>query len=136
MVTKQERRWVWEFAILILVISTLPYFLGYQAQDSNWVFGGFVFGVEDGNSYIAKMLNGGAGDWLFRTPYTAYPQRGMVVYMPYLLLGKLTAGLAQHEQMVALYQLFRWLGGILYVLATYDFLALFVGEVQIGRAHV
>lgn len=133
MVTKQERRWVWEFAILILVISTLPYFLGYQAQDSNWVFGGFVFGVEDGNSYIAKMLNGGAGDWLFRTPYTAYPQRGMVVYMPYLLLGKLTAGLAQHEQMVALYQLFRWLGGILYVLATYDFLALFVGEVRLRR---
>ena len=79
MVTRQERRWVFNFAIVVLIITSLPYVLGYWAQNDEWVFSGFVFGVEDGNSYIAKMLNGAAGDWLFRTPYTAYPQQGMVV---------------------------------------------------------
>lgn len=133
MVTRQERRWVFNFAIAVLIITSLPYVLGYWAQNDEWVFSGFVFGVEDGNSYIAKMLNGAAGDWLFRTPYTAYPQQGMVVYMPYLLLGKLVGGAAQHEQMLALYQLFRWLGGFLSIWATYDFLALYVGEVRLRR---
>jgi hypothetical protein len=131
--TAQERRWVFSFAMIVLILTSVPYVLGYEAQNDAWVFSGFVFGVEDGNSYIAKMLNGAAGDWLFRTPYTAYPQQGMVVYMPYLLLGKMVGGAAKHEQMLALYQLFRWLGGFLYIFATYDFLAIYVNDVRLRR---
>ncbi len=124
---------MWIFAAILLAVTTVPYLLGYWAQNKDWVFNGFVFGVEDGNSYIAKMLEGASGDWLFRTPYTAYPQTGALAFFPYLLLGKLAAGPAEHEQLVFLFQLFRWVGGFLLIFATYDFVALFIKKVNYRR---
>jgi hypothetical protein len=132
-VSKSERRWVLWFAIAVMAVTTLPYLLGYAVQGSNWRFTGFVFGVEDGNSYIAKMLSGAYGAWLFRTPYTAQPQNGALTYLPYLLLGKLTAPPGEHEQLVALFQIFRFAAGILAILATYDFLASFLRDVRLRR---
>jgi hypothetical protein len=92
--------------------------LAFQTQGEAWRFTGFVFAVEDGNSYIAKMLLGANGAWLFRTPYTADPQRGVLAFLPYLLLGKLAAGEGIHEQLVALFHLFRILAIPAAVLAT------------------
>jgi len=118
--------WLWIFAVAVMVVTAIPYVLGYGFEGSEWQFSGFVFGVEDGNSYMAKMLRGANGDWLFRTPYTPWPQEGVLAFFPYLLLGKLTAPPGQHVQLVALFHLFRFGGGILYILASYDFLALFI----------
>lgn len=132
-VSRSERRWALWFAIAVMAVTTLPYLLGYAVQGANWRFTGFVFGVEDGNSYIAKMLSGAYGAWLFRTPYTAQPQNGALAYLPYLLLGKLTAPPGEHEQLVALFQIFRFAAGILAILATYDFLALFLRDVRLRR---
>lgn len=122
------RVWVWRFALLVMLVTCLPYLAGYTAQGQDWVFTGFVFGVEDGNSYIAKMLSGSAGAWLFRTPYTAASQAGVAAFLPYLLLGKLAAAPELHLQLAALYHLFRLGAGLLAIHATYDFLALFIGE--------
>jgi hypothetical protein len=133
MVKTQERRWVIGFAVVVLLITSLPYLLGFWLQGKDWVFTGFVFGVEDGNSYIAKMLSGSLGAWLFRTPYTAFPQTGFLAFLPYLLLGKLVAPPGVHEQLVALFQLFRWVAGIACILATYDFAGIFVEDVRLRR---
>jgi hypothetical protein len=99
--------------------------LGYVSQGEDWRFTGFVIGVEDGNSYIANMLSGSEGDWLYRSPYSTVKQRGIIAFLPYIILGKLTSQPAQHEQMVALYQLYRIIGIFLMVLASYDFLSIF-----------
>lgn len=119
-------RWLWVIVDFTLVITTLPYILGFEAQGDTWQFTGFVFGVEDGNSYIAKMMRGAAGEWLFQTPYTAQPQAGVLAFLPYLLLGKLSAPPGQHEQLVVLFHLFRVVAGCLSILATYEFLAHFI----------
>ncbi len=132
-VSREERRWVLVFAGLVMLATTLPYLFGYGAQGQAYRFTGFVFGVEDGNSYIAKMLAGSMGDWLFRTPYSAYPQAGLLVYIPYLLLGKLAAPPGLHEQLVSLYHLFRMVAGMLAILASYDFIAYFIHEVRLRR---
>src|SRR5271157_357143 len=128
--TIKERRWVIYFAIFVIVVTTVPYLLGYFREGSNWRYTGFIFGVEDGNSYIAKMLSGAFGAWLFRTPYTAYPQAGFLAFLPYILLGKLTAAPGQHEQLVALFQIFRWTGIFLFIMASYDFVAIFIKEIR------
>lgn len=133
MIAEQERRWIWWFIILVMGLTTIPYLLGFALQGDQWRFTGFLFGVEDGNSYIAKMLSGAAGAWLFRTPYTAYPQSGMLAFVPYLLLGKLTAPPAQHEQLLVLFQLFRWAGGIAMIWATYRFIAYFIQSIALRR---
>jgi len=107
-------------------ITSIPYILGFAVQNPNWVFTGFIFGVEDGNSYIAKMLTGAAGEWLFRTPYTSYPQNGVFAFPFYIWLGKLGSTPGLHEQLVVLYHLFRICAGVLAIIATFDFIALFV----------
>lgn len=133
MVTAKERRWAIWFAIALLAITTIPYLIGFQRQGPDWRFSGFVFGTDDGNSYIAKMLRGASGDWLFRTPYTSDPQVGFLVFLPYILLGKLSAPPGQHDQLVVLFHIFRWVAALLMVLATYDFAALFLTDVRMRR---
>lgn len=133
MVEKAERRWIWWFAGIVALLTIIPYLVGYARQDSGLVFTGFLIGVEDGNSYIAKMLSGANGDWLFRTPYTNYPQNGALIFFPYLLLGKLAAPPGMHEQLVALFHIFRIVSVFLLVFATYDFLAVFLTSPRYRR---
>jgi hypothetical protein len=125
-VASSERKWVFRFAILVLLITTIPYWIGFNSAGEAWRFTGFVFGVEDGNSYIGKMLSGAAGSWLFRTPYTSSQQEGFLAFLPYILLGKLTTSPGQHEQLVALFHLFRIGASFIFLFATYDFIALFL----------
>lgn len=132
-VDKDEKRWVFFVASIVMLITTLPYFLGYHHQGEELRFTGFVFAVEDGNSYIAKMLSGYAGAWLFRTPYTPLPQQGVLVFLPYLILGKLAAPPGLHEQHVVLYHLFRLFSGFVLFWVTYRFISIFVEEVKWRR---
>lgn len=130
---KNEKIWILKFAVLVMLVSLVPYVIGFARQGSDWVFTGFVFGVEDGNSYIAKMLSGANGYWLFQTPYTAYPQNGAFAFILYLLLGKLSSSPGQHTQLVLLFHIFRFAAGILMFLATYDFISIFIHNVKLRR---
>ena len=133
MVTRGERRWIFIFAVIVMTVTSLPYLWGFERQGANWLFSGFFFGVEDGNSYIAKMLSGAAGSWLFSSPYTAIPQAGFLAFFPYILLGKLAAPPGLHEQLVALFHLYRCVAGVLCILATYDFMAVFIPDCRLRR---
>lgn len=132
-VSASERRWIFWAAVLGMLLTTIPYFIGFQTQGDDWRFTGFVFGVNDGNSYIAKMLAGAEGDWLFRTPYTYLEQRGILAYFPFIALGKLAYPPAQHEQFVVIYHLYRLIGGVMAILATYEFIAYFVERISVRR---
>jgi hypothetical protein len=132
-VTRSEWRWVLIFAAAASVLLALPYLAAYSAQGEEWRFSGFLFGVEDGNSYIADMRQGADGAWLFRIPYTTEPQNGALLYLPFLLLGKLAGGAALHEQLVALFHLARIAAGIAMFLAIYRFLACFFESIALRR---
>ena len=101
--TRQERRWCGAYSLVLILATTLPVWIAFRHAGSEWRFSGFLFAVEDGNSYIAKMQLGAAGAWLFRSPYTAMPQRGVIAFLPYLLLGKLAASPETHLQLVLLF---------------------------------
>jgi hypothetical protein len=126
--TRDERRWVWIFSILLIALTSIPYLVGFQAQGESWRFTGFVFGVGDGNSYIAKMLQGQTGAWLFTTPYSSEDSPGVLAFLPYLLLGKLAAGEEIHTQLVILFHLARMALIPLLVFAVYRFAAVFLPE--------
>lgn len=120
-----ERKGVLIIALLVMLATTIPYLVGFSMEGESWRFSGFLIGAQDGNSYIAKMLSGASGNWLFRSPYSAEPQRGVLAFLPYLVLGKLTAPPAQHDQLVAIYHGFRFIAGVMVVFSCYDFLGLF-----------
>lgn len=130
-VTRSERRWVLVFALGLVLLTGLPYLIAASQQGG--VFTGFLIGVEDGNSYIAKMLAGAQGDWLFRSPYTAVAQGGALLYLPYILLGKLLGPGAQHAQLVLLFHLFRSLALVAVCFASYDFIAFFIKGINLRR---
>lgn len=121
------------YSIVVLTLTSLPYLIGFFEETPEWRFSGFVFNVEDGNSYIAKMLRGVNGDWLFRSPYSSRKQSGVLAFFPYIVLGKMASGVEMHTQLVALYQLFRWLAGLFVLYSTYTFLALFVESIWMRR---
>jgi len=130
---RHDRGWVWIFALTVMLVTTLPYLIAYSAQGDGYRFTGFVFGVEDGNSYIAKMLSGTYGAWLFHSPYSAYPQQGAPIFLLYILLGKLASPPGLHDQLTAIYHLFRFAAGVAAILATYDFLTIFLTSERLRR---
>jgi hypothetical protein len=129
----EERRWVLWFALLISLLTSLPYIVGAFAGGETWAFTGFVFGVEDGNSYISNMLSGAAGNWLFRTSYTTQPQSGALIFLHYIFLGKLSVPAGEHWQLLLLYHLFRIFSIFMVCLATYQFIAFFIPEISLRR---
>ncbi|HHN93967.1 MAG TPA: hypothetical protein ENK17_04300, partial [Anaerolineae bacterium] len=54
-VSRREWRWVLGASAVILLLTSLPYLYGLLLSSPEAQFGGFVIGVEDGNSYLAKM---------------------------------------------------------------------------------
>ena len=122
----RSRRWALGYGLVLAVLVALPYAAAWQAQGQAWRFSGFLMGVEDGNSYLAKMLLGARGAWLFRPPYTTWRLAPLPVFLPYLWLGKLAAGAGLHLQLAVLFHWARLVGVVAWVLATYDFSALFL----------
>ncbi len=128
---RSELNWALGYSIALAGITSLPYLLAARNQGADWRFTGFLFGVEDGNSYIAKMLTGYQGAWLFRTPYSTIEQRGVLAFLPYLLLGKLAG--RSHEWSVLAYHALRVLALPLLVLAIYRFVSKFTGQTEWRR---
>jgi len=126
-----QRYWVLIFSICLVLLTALPYLLAASQKGAQ--FTGFLIGVDDGNSYIAKMQTGAEGDWLFRSPYTAEEQRGALIYLPYILLGKLLGPGAQHAPLILLFHIYRSISIIVLCFAIYDFLSHFVADVKLRR---
>ncbi|MCL5256837.1 MAG: hypothetical protein M1319_03455 [Chloroflexi bacterium] len=78
-------------AVAALALSSLPYLAAYLFPPAGTAFSGFVYNVQDMNSYLAKMAQGAHGDWLFHLPFTAQPHEGTFINVLFLLLGRLSA---------------------------------------------
>ncbi|MGH2621849.1 MAG: hypothetical protein ACRDHG_14950 [Anaerolineales bacterium] len=128
---RSELNWALGYSVALAAVTSLPYLLAARNQGADWRFTGFLFGVEDGNSYIAKMLGGFQGAWLFRTPYSTVDQRGVLAFLPYLLLGKLAG--SSHEKMVLAYHVFRLTALPLLVVAIYRFVSRFTDQIAWRR---
>lgn len=127
-IDKSDRKWLMALFAGVILLTTVPYFVAFTHQGNQWVFSGFFLGVDDGNSYLAKMVTGMNGNWLFRTPYTTQMQNGIIAFIPYLLLGKLAHTPGLHIQLIMLFQLFRIVGIGTYILGTYQFMKIFVNN--------
>jgi hypothetical protein len=136
MQNSQDRRWYFWLAVVIVVLTTLPYLVGFSKQTDSLRFSGSFIGVEDQNSYIAKMRSGYDGEWLFRTPYTAILQNGILTYFPYILIGKLAGGKELYGQFQFLFQILRIGSIFLYVFSLMKFFSRFIHKRLPLRAAV
>ena len=74
-----EWRWAALGALVVMALFSAPYLFGFASQTAEWRFSGFLIGVDDGQSYLAKMGQGARGAWLFTLPYSSEPQAGAFV---------------------------------------------------------
>ncbi len=123
-VAPNEIGWVLGWSALLLALTSVPYLLGVYLSSPEMHFGGFVYNVEDCNSYIAKMQQGARGAWLFHIVYTSEDHAGGLFFLFHIALGRLAvlAGLS----LVVVYHLARLICGLILLFATYFFIAYFV----------
>ena len=125
-IQRSEWRWVCIYAVALSLLLSIPYLTGYASQTPENRFSGALIGIEDLNSYFAKMNQGAHGAWLFTLPYTSEPQQASPVYLFYLLLGKISG--TDYFARVVTYHLARMFFGCLLMLVSYRFLAEFLSE--------
>jgi hypothetical protein len=85
----REIRYVLLVSAALALVTAMPYALGVVVSSPEMEFSGFVIGLEDGYSYLCNMLQGYQGDWLYHLYYTPEPHQGELLFLFYLLLGKL-----------------------------------------------
>lgn len=129
--SRSELRWVLLASLAVVLFASLPTIYAWALADADHVFTGFVYNVEDGNSYIAKMRLGARGEWLFHLFYTPEPHEPALAFPLHLLLGKLAA--AFDLSLVLVYHSARVAFGFGLLLTVYAFVARFTEEVAIRR---
>lgn len=121
--TRGEWRWVWGWIAVALAITSLPYLLGWTLATPEHRFSGFVYNVQDINTYLAKMQQGARGAWLFHLSYTSEPHRGSLFFLFYLALSHLTAWSGLPLELM--YHLARLVCGAFLLVTVYRFAAAF-----------
>ena len=126
------------YGLALTLLLTLPYVLGWATQGSDHVFSGFLFGVDDGNSYLGKMRLGAQGEWNFSLFYTAEPHEGApLLFLPYILPGQISrlfmaeTNPALTPLLLGIFHLMRVVFGLLLILVLYRFMAAFVRSVRV-----
>ena len=88
----KERGYFWLLVfsiILVLILTSAPYYLAARGGGEDYVFAGFLMNPLDGNTYLAKMYQGYQGNWKYTLPYTAVKGEGAYLFEFYLFLGHL-----------------------------------------------
>lgn len=102
--------WPVALGVAALAWASLPYLVGYALSSVEWRFGGAFIYPQDGYSYLAKMRQGAAGNWLIHLPYTSEAHAPAPVWMLYPLLGKLAVLIGLSFE--AMYHVARLAGGL------------------------
>ncbi|PJF27541.1 MAG: hypothetical protein CUN53_03645 [Phototrophicales bacterium] len=131
MITSPEWRRLAALIALTLLITTIPYTLATRHDG----FSGFVFGVEDGNSYLGKMRLGMRGELAFSLFYTPeMHDSAPLINLPYLLTGWIVgrfigeSSADSHGALIGAFHAFRWLADALLLMAIYRFIAMLIDD--------
>ena len=117
----QERRWLLLWCAGILLVSSIPYLVAWQATPAGHEFAGMLVNPLDGHSYLAKMRQGWLGSWSFQLTYSPEPHQGSFVYVTYLALGHLARAIGL--PLAVVYHFARLAAGLAMLIALYRFLS-------------
>ncbi len=117
---------------LALLLSSLPYVVGYTAQMPDRVFDGAVAVLPDYHSHLAKMQQGLRGEWLYRLMHTSEDHPGALLQTFYVALGHVAR--LTRLPLPLMYHVARVAFGALFFVAVYRFVAAFKPLPAIRRA--
>ncbi len=130
-ISKPEWRWLLAWSVGIVLLTSLPALWAWTRTPPGMYYTGQVLSPADGNTYLNKMKQGAAGQWLFSIGYTSEPHQPVLLHPYYLALGHLTRWL--NLPLSVAFQLFRAINSWLLLLVVYLFSAMFWAEVARRR---
>ena len=82
-----ERREALGWGLLLALVTSLPYLLGYVASPAEKYFLGFVLNPADQNTYFMWMSQVASGELLLHNLYTSIPHEGVILNLVFLVAG-------------------------------------------------
>ncbi len=127
-----RREWLIAFVIAAatILLTLIPYALGYAFARPDLEFTGVIMNPEDSQSYFAKMRQGYDGAWLYTIAFTTEEHAPAFVGGFYLALGHLARGLGL--SLTTTWHLARVIADLVLFLVVFGFIAQFVSD---GRAR-
>ena len=92
-------------ALVLAVVTTVPYVYGYAVQPPGHSFMGFFYLGDDANTYLAKMRQGWEGAWSWQNRYTTEASPTAYLFMFWIVLGHVAA--ATSLPLIAVFHLAR-----------------------------
>jgi len=113
-------------ALGLAALMALPYLLGYALAGPDRTFTGILMNPEDSQSYLAKMLQGSEGQWLYRIPFTVEEHDPAFLGGFYLLLGHAARILS--VRLDTIWILSRSISSVVLFVTTFAFISRYLTE--------
>lgn len=84
-----EWRWAIILASLLVLLAFTPLVWIAVSGTNDWQFMGTLHNYQDGGTYLSKMMQGAAGNWLLHFWHTPEPHHGAFIQVVYPLLGQI-----------------------------------------------
>jgi hypothetical protein len=117
-VRSSEWRWALGISALIVALASVPYLVAWALVPPGSHYTGLLINPVDGHSYLAKMVQGAAGSWMLRLPFTAESHRPAFVFTYHLALGHFGSP-SSPIVLVWIYHLARLLFGLALMMTVY-----------------
>jgi hypothetical protein len=132
-ISRREWRNVFFYALLLVIITTIPYLFAWGLQTDDAHFSGFLIGLEDGNSYLGKMRIGARGEWNFGIFYTSeVHDTAPLTFLPYIIPGQIVGLFIPHDSpaltpaLIVTFHVMRIAVDMLLIFVIYRFIAEFL----------
>jgi hypothetical protein len=112
-----ELRWAAIIAILLMVLTCLPYLYGLGIREPGEYYSGMLANPDEHNVYLSYMRQARDGALFFIDPFTSEPQSGRVINLFFLALGMFSR--VTHLSLPVVYHLARVISGWLLLTAIY-----------------
>ncbi len=73
--------------VIFVIVICIPMIAGFAWEKDAMIFNSLIIAPIDGNSYLAKMMEGQQGEWSFTLPYSSEKGDGAFIFLYYLFLG-------------------------------------------------
>ncbi len=123
---------VW--AIIIVLLSSLPYIWGYFITPSGYSFTGLTHNIDDGAVYLSWMRQAADGHFFQRNLFTSEAQPARQFNVLFLAMGWCAA--IGHLPLIVIFHLFRIVLGIALILCLWQFSKLFLSDESSRRIFI
>lgn len=130
LISGQEWRFVWSIALVVLLVTSLPYVYGYLSSPPDKQFMGLMLDVPDHGQYLS-WWRGFQSSPLVSNKLTPEPNDPVFFNLLWWLLAQVSrwTGLGY----ASVYQVLRWIAGGSFLWAVYRLIAQFLSEVHQRR---